>query len=159
MAERNIDEIFDRIDILESIYRYCSAADRFEPDAMVAEFTPDATVSYMPDQPPMNMTELLAMLKGFLCDVASGSHHITNPVFDFHTPGEAKLGCYLFSWQRFKEFPRVADIHRWGCYELHWVRLDGAWKMKHMELITAGEYGGTRLGEQMGRDFFPIKGG
>lgn len=157
MPERNLDELYDRNDILEVMYRYCSAADRSEPAGMLECFLPDALISYIPDEPTMRGTaELSAMLNAFLGDVISGSHFITNPLFEFRGRDEALLGCYMYSWQRFRGYPGVSDVHRWGRYELRFVRIGGAWKISHLRLLSAGEYGGTRIAEQMGRRPLPI---
>ena len=156
VTERNIDELFDRMEILEAMYRYCSAADRNEPEGMIEIFVPDAVIDYIPDQPSIHGTAALSeMLHAFLGNVVSGSHYITNPLFNFKSPDEALLGCYMYSWQRFKGYPGEADVHRWGRYELRWVRTDDGWKINYLRLLSAGEYGGTRIAEQIGRTPVP----
>jgi hypothetical protein len=157
MTNRTIDELFDRQDILELLYRYCSAADRNEPPGMLAAFVEDCVVSYVPDAEPMRGKAALGeMLRAFLGNVVSGSHYVTNPVFEFVGPGEALLGCYMYSWQRFTGYPALADVHRYGRYELRFVRTGEGWRITHLRLLSAGEFGGERIAEQMGRAATPI---
>lgn len=158
MTNRNVAELFDRQDILELLYRYCSAADRSEPAGMLEAFTDDAIISYVPDIEPMHGKQALSdMLHAFLGNTVSGSHYITNPLFDFVGPNEALLGCYMYSWQRFAGWPAEADVHRYGRYEIRFVREGGRWWITHLRLLSAGELGGgARIGEQMGREPTPI---
>ncbi|HET9694635.1 MAG TPA: hypothetical protein VFP48_09620, partial [Steroidobacteraceae bacterium] len=60
-----------------------------------------------------------------------------------------------YSWQRFKAHPVAADCHRYGRYELRVVRTSEGWKLSRLNLLSAGEYGGSRLGEQFGRPWPP----
>lgn len=158
MTGRNLDLLFDKQDILETLYRYCSAADRSEPAGMLEAFVEDCIVCYDPALPPMRSRQALSdMLYAFLGNTVSGSHYITNPLFDFVGPDEALLGCYMYSWQRFAGYPAEADVHRYGRYELRWVRTGEGWKISHLRLLSAGELGGgTRIAEQMGRQPTPI---
>jgi len=60
------------------------------------------------------------------------------------------------SWRvRFTGFPVTADCHRWGRYENRFVRTPDGWRMDRLTLVSAGEYGGARIGEQLGRTFPP----
>lgn len=157
MTGRNIAELFDRQDILELLYRYCSAADRNEPPGMLEAFVDDCIVSYVPDAEPMRGKQALSdMLFAFLGAVISGSHYIANPVFEFLGADEALLGCYMYSWQRFTGYPQVEDVHRYGRYEIRFLRTGDGWKITHLRLLSAGEFGGDRIAEQMGRRCTPI---
>lgn len=156
MKDRNIDQLFDKMEILEMLYRYCSAADRSDPAGMLVAFTADCVVNYDPAAPIMHGRQALSdMLYSFLGAVVSGSHYINNPIFEFTGPDEVLLGCYMYSWQRFTGYPMVSDVHRWGRYEIRLERIDGAWLINHMRLISAGEYGGARIAEQMSRGPLP----
>jgi hypothetical protein len=157
MKDRNIDRLFDQMEILDRLYRYCSAADRSDPPGMLGAFSEDCTVNYDPAAPVMrSRQELSDMLHAFLGAVISGSHYVTNPIFEFIDADEALLGCYMYSWQRFAGYPAIADVHRWGRYEIRLRRTDGEWLITHMRLLSAGEYGGDRIAEQMSRGPVPI---
>ena len=157
MTRPTIEQLLDRAEILDLLYHYCSAADRSEPAGMLPVFTEDCRVSYDPALPVMRgRRELGEMLDRFLGVTVSGTHYITNPIFDFRGPDEALLGCYMYSWQRFASFPATADVHRWGRYEIRLVRTGDGWRISHMKLLSAGEYGGARIAEQMGRRPTPI---
>lgn len=157
MSRPTIDQLLDQAEILDLLYRYCSAADRSEPAGMLPAFTEDCRVSYDPALPVMaSRQELSDMLYKFLGVTVSGTHYITNPIFEFQDTDEVLLGCYMYSWQRFTGWPAVSDVHRWGRYELRLVRTGEGWRISHMRLLSAGEYGGARIGEQMGRQPIPM---
>jgi ketosteroid isomerase-like protein len=155
--EQTIQRLQDRVDIQEMMFAYCRHADQLDIDGMVAQFTEDCVVTYVPKEvPPFRGKDAL---RGFLSEYfphsVSSSHYMTNVEMRFDSADAATVFCYMYSWQRFKTHPAAADCHRFGRYEIRAVRAAGAWRMSHMTLLTAGEYGGTRLCEQFDRPFPP----
>lgn len=147
----------DRIDILETMYAYCRHADRLDGDAMAALFTEDCVTQFIPGDEHVlrgrqSLNDFLNMALG---GTVSGSHHIANEELIFETSDRVVLHCYMYSWQRFTGFPVTADCHRWGRYENRFVRTSAGWRMDRLTLHSAGEYGGARIGEQLGRPFPP----
>ena len=152
-----VRELKDRVDILETMYAYCRHADQLNGDAMADLFVADCVASFIPgDATTLNgQTALRTFLNGALGVTVSGSHHISNAELIFETADRVTLHCYMYSWQRFTGFPTTADCHRWGRYENRFVRTPQGWRMDRLTLISAGEYGGARIGEQLGRPFPP----
>ena len=148
-------ELKDRVDILETLYAYCRHADNLDGGAMADLFVEDSVSQFIPgdDYVLRGREALRRFLCGALAVTVSGSHHIANPELTFETPDRVVLNCYMYSWQRFNGFPVTADCHRWGRYENRFVRTPQGWRMDRLRLVSAGEYGGPRIGEQLGRPF------
>jgi hypothetical protein len=157
--EDDIREIRDRTAIAELMYRYCRLADGDDGAGMVALFTEDCRCDFYAGlQPELEMTgrdQLLDQIRQSLTTVRSGSHYVSNLEILFDGPDAATLHCYMYSWQRFRDWPQRADCHRYGRYEMRAVRAGGGWRFARMRLIASGEYGGARLGEQLGRPWPP----
>ena len=151
-----IRRLQDRVDILETMYAYCRHADNLDGPAMAALFVEDCVSSFIPGGEDTLLRGRQA-LTDFLCRAlgvtVSGSHHIANAELVFETADRVILHCYMYSWQRFQGFPVTSDCHRWGRYENRFVRTPQGWRMDRLRLISAGEYGGARIGEQLGRPF------
>jgi len=148
----------DRVDILETMHAYCRHADNLDGDAMSALFTEGCIARFIPggeDTILRGRRALNDFLNMALGGTVSGSHHIANEELIFETPDRVILHCYMYSWQRFTGFPVTADCHRWGRYENRFVRTADGWRMDRLTLVSAGEYGGARIGEQLGRPFPP----
>lgn len=156
--EAQVQRLSDRVDILETMFAYCRHADNLDGDAMAALFVEDCICNFVPggeDTILRGRRALNDFLNMALGGTVSGSHHIANEELIFETPNQVILHCYMYSWQRFTGFPVTADCHRWGRYENRFVRTDAGWRMDRLKLISAGEYGGARIGEQLGRSFPP----
>ena len=156
--ETIVRELKDRVDILETIYAYCRHADNLDGDAMADLFVADCVATFIPggeDTVLRGQAALRGFLRGALGQTVSGSHHISNAELIFEGPDRATLHCYMYSWQRFTGFPSTADCHRWGRYENQFVRTAQGWRLARLRLLSAGEYGGARIGEQLGRRFPP----
>jgi hypothetical protein len=157
-TETIVRELKDRVDILEAMYAYCRHADQLNGDAMADLFVEDSVSNFFAGRPENDLRgsrALRAFLNGALGVTASGSHHIANAELIFETPDRVTMHCYMYSWQRFQGHPSTADCHRWGRYENQFVRTDDGWRISRLRLISAGEYGGARIGEQLGRPFPP----
>jgi hypothetical protein len=150
-----IRKLTDRVDILETLYAYCRHADNLDGAAMADLFVEDCVCQFVPGEEWVLQGR--EALRTFLCDAlavtVSGSHHIANPELTFETPDQVVLNCYMYSWQRFDGFPVRSDCHRLGRYENRFVRTPKGWRMDRLRLVSAGEYGGARIGEQLGRPF------
>jgi ketosteroid isomerase-like protein len=156
--EAVVHEIRDRIVILETKYAYCRHADALDAEGMLALVTDDCVVNYFGADEAQTMrgkAALRAMLTAYLPNTISSSHHISNSEVQFDGQNRAVLHCYMYSWQRFRGYPGLADCHRWGRYEDQFVRTSEGWRMSHVRLLSHGEYGATRIGEQFDRPFPP----
>lgn len=152
--EQTVQRLQDRVDINELLHAYCRHADRLDIENMVSKFTEDCVVAYVPkEMAPAFRSK--AALKQFLAEyfpnTVSSSHHIDNVELLFDSNDQVAAHTYMYSFQRFKGYPAVADCHRWGRYELRLVRTAAGWRMSHMRLVSAAEYGGERIGEQLAR--------
>lgn len=157
--EATVRQLKDRVDILETMHAYCRHADNLDGDRMAALFTEDCVTRFIPgrgDTVLQGRRALNDFLNSALGVTVSGSHHIANEELIFETPDRVILHCYMYSWQRFTGFPDTADCHRWGRYENRFVRTPDGWRMDRLTLVSAGEYGGARMGEQLGRPFPPV---
>ena len=99
----------DREEILKLKYRYCRAADARDHDVMIEHFTPDCQIDFYPDS-ELGKASSVKELRGFFITaqepVLSSSHHISNVDIRFPSADLATSHCYLYSWQRFKGYPR-----------------------------------------------------
>jgi hypothetical protein len=148
----------DRADIGELMARYCRLADQFDAEGMAACFTEDCVVAYVPASmaaPARSRKELLGFLHEYFPNSVSSTHYITNVELLFDTPDQVTAHTYMYSWQRFQGYPAAADCHRYGRYELRIVRTEQGWRFSRLNLLSAGEYGGTRIGEQFNRPWPP----
>jgi hypothetical protein len=163
--EERIQRLEDIEAIKEIMHHYTRCADICDPDGMIACFTDDCLNRYLIDDSPKtfkaplyNKNETYEYLKRKLIDyVVSASHHISNEQIYFATKDSAVAFMYMYSWQRFTDFPQHADLHRWGRYEISYNReADGEWRISSLQLLAAGEYNGTRIAEQFDRPWPPV---
>lgn len=153
-----VDEIRDRLLLTEMMHAYCRHADTLDPAGMVALFTEDCVADFVDgDEEHISRSrdDFAAWLETALEGVVTGSHHISNVEILFETPNRATFCCYMYSVQRWEDYPMHADAHRWGRYEIKAVRDGHGWKFAHLRLLSAIEYGGDRTSEQMGRPWPP----
>jgi hypothetical protein len=153
-----LQRLTDRLDIQELMARYCRHADLLDAEGMAACFTDDCVVAYVPASmaaPAHSKKELLGFLHEYFPNSVSSTHYITNVELVFETDDRVAAHTYMYSWQRFKGYPAAADCHRYGRYELRVVRTPDGWRFSRLTLLSAGEYGGTRIGEQFNRPWPP----
>jgi ketosteroid isomerase-like protein len=163
--EERIQRLEDLEFIKEIMHQYAHCADSCDPDGMIACFTDDCKNSYFIDDsstnykaPVFNKRETYHYLIERLIDyVVSASHHISNEQIFLETKDTAIAYMYMYSWQRFINHPQRPDMHRWGRYEIFYVKEeDGEWRIKNLQLLAAGEYNGNRLTEQFNRYWPPV---
>src|ERR1700760_4419388 len=100
-AQDRIQELVDRVDIIETMHEYCRLADILDGVGMAALFTPDCVADYAPASGTLKLNglaEVTNMLTTALAPVISGSHHIANEQIRFPTPDTANFFCYMYSW-------------------------------------------------------------
>lgn len=156
--EQSIANLQDRVAIQELLARYCRYADQLDPDGMAACFVPDCRVAYVPASiaaPLRDKPELLRFLRDYLPNSLSSAHYITNIELLFEAQDQAIAHTYMYSWQRFKGYPAMADCHRYGRYEFGLVRTPDGWRIARLNLLSMGEYGGARIAEQFNRPWPP----
>ena len=157
--EQTVRRLQDRVEIEELTYNYCRHADLLDGAGMAATFIEDCVTQFMPDSFDgailYGRRALLDFLNMALGGTVSGSHHIANVELMFESDDVVIAHLYMYSWQRFTGFPVTSDCHRWGRYENRYVRTKDGWRFSHLRLISVGEYGGARIGEQLGRAFPP----
>jgi len=155
---QTLQRLTDRFDIHELLARYCRYADQLDAEGMAACFTDDCIVAYVPASmapPARSKNELLRFLHEYFPSSVSSAHYITNVELLFDTSDRVTAHTYMYSWQRFKGFPAAADCHRYGRYEFLVVRTEAGWRFSRLNLLSAGEYGGARIGEQFNRPWPP----
>jgi hypothetical protein len=155
--EKKIQRLQDRVDILELMHAYCRHADTHNAKAMAATLTEDCIVKFV-DKSSYIMRgrkSLLDFLVTYFDNVTSGTHYITNAELIFETEDVVTAHMYMFSWERFKGYPVTADCHRFGRYENRFVRTNEGWRISRLWLLSAGEFGGDRIGEHFGRPWPP----
>jgi hypothetical protein len=162
MSEGNLEsvvrELKARADIMDTMAHYCRCADGRDAEAMIKLFTDDCIVDFLHTGDAQGFhgkDALRAILVPSRIDTITGSHHISNESFTFDSAESVRFHCYLYSWERFAKFPVMADAHSWRRYEIHFVLRAGAWNIARLRLLSAGEYGGSRIGEHIGRPYPP----
>ncbi len=153
--EARLAHVEARTQIIDLMHSYCRAADRLDAPAMLAHFADECWVSYVIGEAWMNRAALAAMLDTYLPNTVSSQHMITNEEIILGGD-EAILHTYMYSWQRYRDFPMRADTHRFGRYECRVVRAPQGWRFTHMQLVSAGELGEPRIGEQLHRPWPPV---
>lgn len=153
--EERLNRIEAQDQIVALLHSYCRHADRLDPSAMLEHFADDCCVSYIVGEAWMSRAELKAMLELYLPNTVSSQHMITNHEFVFVSDDEVILHAYMYSWQRYRDHPMRSDTHRFGRYECRVVRSAGRWLFTHMLLVSAGELGEPRIGEQLTRPWPP----
>jgi hypothetical protein len=152
-----VRQLIDRTEIIERKHAYCRHADRLDPDAMVTLFADDCVARYRPvGEPIAGKQALRDFYATALSTVIASSHHVSNFEVWFPQADRAVLRCYLYSWQRFGDFPAEPDRHRWARYEDTWVRTDNVWLQASLSYLVAGEAGGgdnLRVGEYVGTEW------
>jgi hypothetical protein len=157
-VEQAILRLQHRVEIGELLARYCRHADLLDAEGMAACFTDDCIVAYVPAAvaaPARSKQELLGFLHTYFPNSVSSSHYITNVELLFDKADQVTAHTYMYSWQRFKGYPAAADCHRYGRYEFRIVLTAEGWRISRLALLSAGEYGGARIGEQFGRPWPP----
>ena len=154
--ERRIQRLEDRAAIAELMHAYCRHADQLDAASMMETFTEDCVASYVEGYPPLRgRADVQQALVGYLESVVGGSHYIANLELAFETDERVAAAMYMYSWQRFKVSGITADCHRWGRYEVRFVRTASGWRISDLRLLSALEHGGARLGEYLNRPFPP----
>ena len=156
--EQTVRRLQDRADIQELTARYCRHADQLDAEGMAACFTDDCIVAYVPASiapPARSKKELLGFLHDYFPNSVSSTHYISNIELLFDSPDVVTAHTYMYSWQRFKTYPAAADCHRYGRYEFRVVRTPEGWRFSRLNLLSMGEYGGARIGEQFNRPWPP----
>ncbi|MBI1181090.1 MAG: hypothetical protein GC201_11065, partial [Alphaproteobacteria bacterium] len=143
-----------------TMYRYTRYADCFDAAAMAALFTEDCVCDFFAGREPDKVTRDRQGLHDFLAEAMSQSvssnHYISNVEIVFESADAAMFYAYMYSWQRFTGYPQMADCHRYGRYEMRAVRAGDGWRFSDLVLLSAGEYGGARIAEQIGRPWPPV---
>jgi hypothetical protein len=94
--------------------------DRLDWDGMVSMFTADCIVSYVEDEPAMaGRDALYEILSTYLPNTVSSIHYLSNSQVLFDSDDVATISTYMYSWQRYKPYPVMADCHRWAVRDSH----------------------------------------
>ncbi|SOD71792.1 SnoaL-like protein [Jatrophihabitans sp. GAS493] len=154
--DAQLRQLLDRSEIIDRKHAYIRAADACDAERMVARFTEDCRISYTPDGPPLLGRETLReWYSTRLTSVVASSHHVSNFEFVFSDADTATMYCYLYSWQRFAQYPAVADRHRYARYIDTWVRHHDGWWQVSLTCLVAGEFSSDRplrIGEYLDWD-------
>ena len=128
-----LQEISDRMEIQELLYRYSHHLDRQEWDQLAGVFTPDAQIDYSEmGGSKGNLEETMSFLKMAMPNFASYQHMVSNIVIEFDPDGNtARTRCILHN-------PMVidkggGDTHTFFCglwYRDLLVRTPEGWRIK-----------------------------
>lgn len=137
---RDVQELFDRTDIVDLMYRYCRGADIKDIEEMCSVFTEECEydLGHGPDMVRRSRAELVEMAKPMVGKVFSGSHYISNAEVVFESRDRALLYCYMASWQKLEPAFGGGNVHRSGRYEALCVREAEGWLFKAFRLVVAG---------------------
>lgn len=138
--ERNVQELFDRVDIVDLMYRYCRAADIKDIAEMGLVFAVECEydLGHGANLILRSRAEILDKAKPMIEKVFSGSHYISNAEVVFEAEDRALLYCYMASWQKLEPEFGGSNVYRSGRYEALCVREGGEWLFKVLRLIVAG---------------------
>lgn len=123
---------------------------------MLEHFADECFVSCVVGEAWMGKAEVRAMHDLYLPNTVSSQHRVTNHEFVFVSDEEVILHARMYAWQRYRDHPMRADTHRFGRYEMRVVWIAEQWRFDRMRLVASGEYGGVRIGEQLGRPWLPV---
>lgn len=133
-----VEELIDRREIEELIFRYCFHFDRNEPEAVAALFTDDAVVDYGPEFPNVvgaaAIGETIAV--GLERTFAATSHHVSNVQLAFDGRDRASGHTYLYAWHRYRDGSPDGEL--WGRYEHEFARTAQGWRIAALKLTAAG---------------------
>ena len=133
-----LEGLLDKAEITDLIHAYCYHFDRAEPEAVVALFAEDALIDYGPDVPPMNGADAFRPMiaRGLATLFAATSHHVSNITIRFEGSDTATSICHLYAWHRYHEGGKESEL--WGQYHHTFRRIDGRWRISHLQLKAAG---------------------
>jgi ketosteroid isomerase-like protein len=134
-------ELVDSEEIRRVKYAYCRAADAMDVEAILRVFTEDCVVDLSGEGG--GAVEGVDAARTFyseaLSKYAASSHHVSNIDVVFQSPELARAESYLYSWQRYKEYPRLTDRHRWARYRDEFRRTEYGWKQSKLVCYVGGE--------------------
>ena len=125
-------EVADRLEITEQIYRYCRSVDRLDVALGHAVFHPDSYADF-------------SLYKGsgrgwidYICEehrkFLHHSHQVTNIVIDL-AGDRAGSEAYVTATLRFHDGERLMQRQFWARYVDAWSRRDGQWAVDRRECV------------------------
>lgn len=131
----------DREQIVDVIYRYCSAVDDNDCDAVASLFVENCVVSFAsgPEGTVEGRDSLRRRVGAVLRSFRATSHHVSNVRLRYVENDVVEGTTYLYAWHRF-----VADRDDgflWGRYHDRFVRTSDGWKLSSRTLRVTGESG------------------
>ena len=120
------DELCDKYAITELLYRYATAVDTKDWDALRSVFTEDAHLDYSSvGYPPGPRDDVLALLQRALSQLPMSQHFVTNIEVDLHGDRATVRAKFYNPMQ----LPRVKDpTYCGGNYHHEVVRTSEGWK-------------------------------
>ncbi|TQC46691.1 nuclear transport factor 2 family protein [Rhodococcus sp. WS4] len=133
--------LVDAEEIRRLKYAYCRAADAMDAEGMLAVFTADCIVDLSGGlgDAVTGIDAAREFYSGALSKFTVSSHHLSNMDIVFESADTARMESYLYSWQRYKEYPERVDRHRWARYRDVFRRNAGGWKQSKLVCYVAGE--------------------
>ncbi|OUC79432.1 nuclear transport factor 2 family protein [Gordonia lacunae] len=127
----DLQEISDRFDIADTLYRYSRAVDTKDWELWRSVFTPEAVVDY--SSTPFGQAgprdEIAAWLEESFAFVSVSQHFITNIEYTFthdSTGDRADVRAMFYNPMRFAGMPELSMCG--GNYHHSMVRTDDGWK-------------------------------
>ena len=131
-----LQELSDKQEITEVIYRYCRGLDRMDADLVRSVWHPEGTADYGPD-----------MFRGtgdgfvdWVCAAHAGmerhSHQITNILIEVDGDSAASESYVTVALRTKPAAGKSVEIVARGRYVDRWSRRDGRWAIDHRHFVT-----------------------
>ncbi|GAF48134.1 hypothetical protein RW1_049_00430 [Rhodococcus wratislaviensis NBRC 100605] len=136
-----VRQLIDAEEIRRLKYTYCRAADAMDAEGMLAVFTDDCVVDLSGGRggAVFGIDAARTFYSGALGKFTASSHHLSNMDVVFESADTARLESYLYSWQRYKDYPKMKDRHRWARYRDVFRRDVDGWKQSKLVCYVGGE--------------------
>jgi uncharacterized protein (TIGR02246 family) len=133
--QRRVRALEDIEAIKQLKYRYADACDRgYDADALADLFTEDAVWDGGLFGRYEGREAIRRFFEGVSSDIVFAMHYMMNPIITVEDD-QARGSWYLFQTCTFAE----GNTPVWGAarYEEEYERVDGAWKFRHLTLISS----------------------
>ena len=132
----DLPELIDRIEIAETLSRYCDFVDRSDIVSLVGLFTDDILMDMGNGATASGRERLRPLLIDRVGRWRTTNHHCSNVILRRYDAGSASVTSYLYA---FHDDPaRNESMHLWGRYEDELVKVQGAWRFRIRRLRVAG---------------------
>lgn len=126
------EEIANRLEITDKIYRYCRAVDRLDVPLGYSVFHADSRALF-PNFERSGHEWIDAVCKTHL-NFLHHSHQVTNIIIEIDGD-RAGSEAYVTAKLRSRDGDKISQREYWGRYIDEWSRRDGEWKIDKRECV------------------------